>query len=100
MKEAARPIFDHKSRHDEEGRTTVLHWGTAMRTVVIALASIALLTAPAYSQGRGNHGGKDPYADAQAAEQKKKAAEAEKAYNAAVGSIPDKPRYDPWRSTR
>ena len=71
-----------------------------MRTVVIALASIALLTAPAYSQGRGTHGGKDPYAEQQRAEQKQKAAEAEKAYNAAVGAIPDKTRYDPWRSMR
>jgi hypothetical protein len=72
-----------------------------MRTVVIALASIALLTAPAHSQGRGKGGaGKDPYAEQQAAEQKQKAAEAEKAYNAAVGTIPDKTRSDPWRSMR
>jgi hypothetical protein len=71
-----------------------------MRTIVIALASIALLTAPAYSQGRGKQDGKDPYAAQQAAEQKQKAAEAEKAYNAAIGRIPDKGAYDPWRSMR
>ena len=74
-----------------------------MRTVVIALAGIALLTAPAYSQGRGTQGGKDPYAEQLRAEQKQKAAEAEKAYNAAVGRIPDKAdkaAYDPWRSMR
>jgi hypothetical protein len=72
-----------------------------MRTVVIALASIALLTAPAYSQ-RLNSG--KPAADPQqVAEQKKRAAEDEKAYNAAVGRIPnkvDKAAHDPWRSMR
>lgn len=72
-----------------------------MRIVVIALASIALLTAPAYSQRLKS--GK-PAADPQeVAEQKKRAAEDEKAYNAAVGRIPDKAdkaAYDPWRGTR
>jgi hypothetical protein len=72
-----------------------------MRTVVIALASIALLTAPAYSQRlKDGKPGPDPQ---QVAEQKKRAAEDEKAYNAAVGRIPDKPdkgAYDPWRSMR
>jgi hypothetical protein len=71
-----------------------------MRTIVIALASIALLAAPAYAQGHGKRGGKDPYAEQQAAEQKQKAAEADKAYNSAVGGIPDKAHYDPWRSVR
>jgi hypothetical protein len=72
-----------------------------MRTVVIALASIALLTAPAYSQRlKDGKPGPDPQ---QVAEQKKRAAEEEKAYNAAVGRIPDKAdkgAYDPWRSMR
>jgi hypothetical protein len=73
-----------------------------MRTIVIALASIALLTAPAYSQRLSKDGkpGPDPQ---QVAEQKKRAAEDEKAYNAAVGRIPDKAdkgAYDPWRSMR
>jgi hypothetical protein len=74
--------------------------GSAMRTVVIALASIALLTAPAYSQRLGKDSkpsGADPQ---QVAEQKKRAAEDEKAYNAAVGRIPDKAAHDPWRSMR
>jgi len=73
-----------------------------MRSVVIALASIALLTAPAYAQRLRDS--KPPSADPQqVAEQKKRAAEEEKAYNAAVGRIPDKPdkaAYDPWRSMR
>jgi hypothetical protein len=72
-----------------------------MRTVVIALASIALLTAPAYSQRlKDGKPGPDPQ---QVAEQKKRAAEEEKAYNAAMGRIPDKAdkgAYDPWRSMR
>ena len=72
-----------------------------MRTVVIALASIALLTGPAYSQRlKDGKPGPDPQ---QVAEQKKRAAEEEKAYNAAVGRIPDKAdkgAYDPWRSMR
>jgi hypothetical protein len=73
-----------------------------MRTVVIALASVALLSAPAYSQKLKDS--KPPSADPQqVAEQKKRAAEDEKAYNAAVGRIPDKAdraAYDPWRSMR
>jgi hypothetical protein len=72
-----------------------------MRTVVIALASIALLTAPAYAQRlKDSKPGPDPQ---QVAEQKKRAAEEEKAYNSAVGRIPDKAdkgAYDPWRSMR
>src|SRR6516165_4568034 len=57
-----------------------------MRTVVIALASImalasiALSTAPAYAQMRGKGGAKNPGSEQQSAEQKRKAAEAEKAY--------------------
>ncbi len=67
-----------------------------MRTVVIAVAAIALLTAPAYSRGRGaKHSGSEQ----QSAEQKKKNAESEKAYNAALGTIPDK-KYDPWANMR
>src|SRR5262252_464494 len=64
-----------------------------MRTVVIALAStmvlasIAMPTAPAYAQMRGKGGGKHPEAEQQSAEQKRKAAEAEKAYKAALEKI-------------
>ena len=77
-----------------------------MRTVVIALAgtvalaSIAISTAPAYAQMRGKGGGKHPKAEQQSAEQKRKAAEAEKAYKAALDKIPDKKQSDPWGSMR
>ena len=63
-----------------------------MRTAVIALAStvalasIAISTAPAYAQMRGKGGGKHP--------------EAEKAYKAALDKIPDKKQSDPWGSMR
>ena len=70
-----------------------------MRTVVIALASIAILTAPAYAQMRGK-GGKHSGSEQQTAEQKQKAAEAEKAYKTALDKIPDKKKSDPWGNVR
>ena len=70
-----------------------------MRTVVIALASIAILTAPAYAQMRGK-GAKHSGSQQQTAEQKQKAAEAEKAYKAALDKIPDQKKSDPWGSMR
>jgi hypothetical protein len=66
-----------------------------MRTVVVALATIAILTAPAYAKGRG----KPSASPQQSAEQKQKAAEAERAYKAALDKIPDK-KYDPWGTMR
>jgi hypothetical protein len=74
-----------------------------MRTVVVALTTIALLTAPAYSQGRGKGGGKRSGSDQQSEEQKKKNAESDKAYKAAIDKIPDKAdkgHDDPWQKVR
>jgi phage head maturation protease len=68
-----------------------------MRAAVIALATIVVLTAPAYSQGRGK--GRHAASEQQTEEQKKKAAEAEKAYRSALDKIPDK-KYDPWGNMR
>ena len=73
-----------------------------MRTVVIALAATSLLIAPAHAQMRGGGGkGKQDSAaqQQQSAEQKQKAAEAEKAYKAALDRIPDQ-KYDPWAHAR
>ena len=70
-----------------------------MRTVVVALTSIAILTSPAYAQMRGR-GAKHPGAQQQTAGQKQKAAEAEKAYKAALDKIPDKKKSDPWGNMR
>ena len=68
-----------------------------VRTVLIALAAVALLTAPAYSRGKGGKGGKP--ADQQTIEQKKKASEAEKAYRATLDRMPDQ-KFDPWAKMR
>jgi hypothetical protein len=57
------------------------------------------LTAPAYSQGRGKGGGRHAPSQEQTEEQKKKAAEAEKAYHSALDKIPDK-KFDPWGNMR
>ena len=70
-----------------------------MRAVVIALATIVVLTAPAYSEGRGKGGGRHAASEQQTEERKKKAAEAEKAYRSALDKIPDK-KYDPWGNMR
>jgi phage head maturation protease len=70
----------------------------AMRTLVIALASITLLTAPAYAQTRGK-GSRHAGSEQQSAEKKKATAESAKAYSAALDSLPDR-KYDPWRDMR
>ena len=67
-----------------------------MRAVVIALTAIALLAAPAYARGKG----KQESSGQQSEEQKKKAAEADKAYKAALDKIPNKPKPDPWGGMR
>ena len=67
-----------------------------MRTFVIALSAIAVLTAPAYARGKG----KSPAAGQQTEEQKKKSAQAEKDYKAALDKIPDQPKADPWGGMR
>jgi hypothetical protein len=71
--------------------------GASMRTAVIALATIAVLASPMHAQAKGK--GSKNSAPAQTEEQKKKAAEAEKAYKAAVDKIPNQ-KYDPWGSMR
>jgi hypothetical protein len=70
-----------------------------MRIVVIALATIAILTAPAYAQGRGK-ASKASNGGQQTEEQKKKATQAEKAYKDALGKIPEQKTSDPWANVR
>ena len=69
-----------------------------MRTVVTALAVLAVLIAPAYAQGRGK--GRHSGAEQQTAEQKQKAAETDRAYKAALDKIGDQQKFDPWAHMR
>jgi hypothetical protein len=71
-----------------------------MRTVVVALASIAILNAPAYAQMRGKGGKHSGSQQQTTSEQKQKAAAAEKAYKAALDRIPDQKKSDPWGHVR
>src|SRR5262245_59574858 len=96
---ARRPIFGHNRAYHRRREGCDRSGGTGMRTVVIALASVAILTAPAYAQMRGK-GGKHSGSEQQTVEQKQKAAEAEKAYRAALDRIPDKKKSDPWGNVR
>ena len=70
-----------------------------MRKLLIALAAIALLTAPANAQSRGK-GSKRAEGSQQSDGQKKKNAAAEKAYKDALRRIPDQKVADPWSSMR
>jgi hypothetical protein len=67
--------------------------------LVLAIATIALLAAPAYGQARGK-GGKHSDNSQQTQEQKEKNAAAEKAYQDALKSIPDQKNSDPWAKMR
>jgi hypothetical protein len=73
-----------------------------MKTLTRTAMTIALLTVPAYSQGKGG-AAPDPKADAEAMEQKKRAEEIERDYKASVKRT--KPQSteapsDPWQSVR
>ena len=70
-----------------------------MRTVVVALAAVAILAAPAHAQRHGK-GGKNAASDQESEMRKKKASAAEKDYKAALDKIPDKPAADPWGGVR
>jgi hypothetical protein len=69
-----------------------------MRTVVTALAVLAVLIAPAYAQGRGK--GRHSGAPEQSAEQQQKAAETDRAYKAALDRMGDQQKFDPWANMR
>ena len=73
------------------------HVESPMRIFVIALAAIALLTAPVHARGKGS---KNSEATQQTEAQKKKNVEAEKAYKDALRSIPEQKVSDPWAKVR
>ena len=71
-----------------------------MRAILVALM-VALLTLPAYAQrGGGGHGKRGAASQPTSGEQKKKSAEQEKNYKAALDRIPDKKPVDPWATMR
>jgi hypothetical protein len=73
--------------------------GKSVRKVIIALATMALLMAPAHAQLRGK-GSKRSEGNQQFDEQKKKNSAAEKAYKDALRRIPDQKVSDPWSTVR
>jgi hypothetical protein len=69
-----------------------------MRTVVIALATFAILTVPAYTLERlkgTEHSGSEQ----QQSMEQKKAIASERAYEPPIDRIRDQ-KYDPWRKIR
>jgi hypothetical protein len=70
-----------------------------MRKLIVALAAIAVLTAPTHAQSRGK-GSKRSEGSQQTEEQKKKNAAAEKAYKDALHRIPEQKISDPWANMR
>jgi hypothetical protein len=74
-----------------------------MRRLIMTVAIGAILTAPAYAQGRGMgspKSGGDPAQEQKKQEQKKKAAELDKAHKAALERIPEQKASDPWANMR
>jgi len=70
-----------------------------MRAILVTLM-VVLLTLPAYAQ-RGGHGKRGAASQPGTSdEQKKKNAEQEKNYKAALDRIPDKKPADPWATMR
>src|SRR4051812_47785685 len=82
-------------------RHGVQDWGFAMKTLTTTAMTLALLTVPAYSQGKGS--APDPKADAEVVEQKKRAEEIERDYKASVNRTKPKATEapsDPWQTVR
>jgi hypothetical protein len=70
-----------------------------MRTFIAAIAAVAVLAAPAYAQKM--RGGKGRGAQPQQTEEQKKAAQKlDKDYKAALDSIPNQKKIDPWGGVR
>jgi hypothetical protein len=75
----------------------------AMKTFTATAVLIALLTVPAYSQKKGGGVPPDPKAEEEAREQKKRAKEIERDYNASVKKTPPQATTvpsDPWQNIR
>jgi hypothetical protein len=72
-----------------------------MKTFTTTAVTIALLTVPAYSQGKGS-APPDPKAEEQKMEERKRAREIEQEYNASVKRTAPQTTNpsDPWQSVR
>jgi phage head maturation protease len=70
-----------------------------MQKLIVALATIAVLTVPAHSQSRGK-GSKRSQPTQQNEDKKKKDAIAEQAYKDALRSVPEQKISDPWAKMR
>jgi hypothetical protein len=68
-----------------------------MRKLVVALAAIAALTAPAHARGKGS---KQSENSQQTDDKKQKKAAAEKAYKDALHRIPEQKSSAPWANMR
>jgi hypothetical protein len=70
-----------------------------MRTVVVALAGVAILASPAHAQRHGK-GGRSAAANQQTTRRREGLGGREKDYKAALDKIPSKPVADPWGGMR
>jgi hypothetical protein len=78
-----------------------LDWGCAMKTFTTTAVALALLTVPAYPQGKES--APDPKAEAEKIEQKKRTQEIERDYKASLKRIPPQSKSapsDPWHDVR
>ena len=70
-----------------------------MRKLVVVLAAIGALSAPAHAQSRGK-GSTHSENSQQTEDKKEKKARAEKAYKDALRTIPEQKNSDPWAKMR
>jgi hypothetical protein len=68
-------------------------------TIILLASAVGLTTVSASAQGMGGFGGGHKHQQKTDKTDPQKPKVDDKAYNAALKSLPDKP-YDPWRGTR
>jgi hypothetical protein len=79
----------------------VLHMKRGTTAIILLAFAIGLATVSAYAQGMGGGGGGGHKHQKQTDKTDPRKPKADdKAYNAALKSVPDKPKPDPWQGTR
>lgn len=69
-----------------------------MRSVLIAVAAVVLLSGQAHAQGKGHRSGDSGAGESKGEDRQKRMAREEAAAKAAMKNIPDsKEKYDPWK---